>query len=104
MGASKGEIDTLQLRRKTFIDVVGDKPIDGYSGTDLNNGIWQRVPKTGEFAACFVLHNFLVEIGFVDWGAHAGRQVAVRCRARASGSVEVRLEGDGSPAAAHRCA
>ena len=37
MGSSKGEIDTLQLRRKTFIDVVGDREVDAYSGTDLQS-------------------------------------------------------------------
>lgn len=35
MGASKGEIDTLQLRRKTFLDVIGDRPVDDYSPSDL---------------------------------------------------------------------
>ena len=43
------------------------------AGIILNNGIWQRVPiKTGESATCFVLHNFLVEIGFVDWARKQG--------------------------------
>ena len=35
MGASKGEVDTLLLRRKTFLDVIGDRPVDDYSPSDL---------------------------------------------------------------------
>jgi integrase len=43
------------------------------AGIVLANGIWKRVPiKTGESATYFVLHNFLVEIGFVDWARAQG--------------------------------
>lgn len=43
------------------------------AGIILNNGIWQRVPiKTEESATYFVLHNFLVEIGFVEWARAQG--------------------------------
>ena len=35
MEVSKGEIKTLLLRRKIFIDVADDKAIDAYSETDL---------------------------------------------------------------------
>ena len=38
------------------------------SGVALVDGHWRRVPiKTGQSQTFFVLHNFLVEIGFVDW-------------------------------------
>lgn len=37
-------------------------------GIVLQNGAWQRVPvKTNESMVFFVLHDFLREIGFVDW-------------------------------------
>lgn len=43
------------------------------AGILLTNGIWQRVPiKTSESATYFVLHNFLVEIGFVEWARAQG--------------------------------
>ena len=36
-GAPKGELDTLSLRRKTFIDVVGDRSVDQYFPRDLQD-------------------------------------------------------------------
>lgn len=37
-------------------------------GIVIQGGVWRRVPvKTAESMSFFVLHNFLSEIGFVDW-------------------------------------
>ncbi|CDZ72565.1 Putative integrase/resolvase recombinase protein [Neorhizobium galegae bv. orientalis] len=49
------------------------------SGIVQNNGVWQRVPiKTDASASFFVLHNFLAEIGFVQWAKATGDQFLFR--------------------------
>ncbi|CDN94737.1 hypothetical protein [Agrobacterium tumefaciens] len=45
------------------------------SGIVQKDGVWQRVPiKTDASASFFVLHNFLSEIGFVQWAREQGDQ------------------------------
>lgn len=42
---------------------------------DSDTGIWKRVPiKTDQSATFFVLHDFLKEIGFVDWAMSQGER------------------------------
>ncbi|MDB5526063.1 MAG: hypothetical protein JWM58_3826 [Rhizobium sp.] len=42
-------------------------------GIVMNNGVWQRVPiKNSGSMTFYVLHNFLVEIGFVAWAKAQG--------------------------------
>ena len=66
-GAAWGCSSTCAARTKHGITVAQT------AGIILNNDIWERVPiKTGESPTYFVLHNFLVEIGFVDWARAQG--------------------------------
>lgn len=36
-GAAQSELDTLRLRRKTFLDVLGDRPVTDYFPSDLQS-------------------------------------------------------------------
>jgi integrase len=38
-GAGRGEVQTLELRLKTFLDVMGDRPVDDYFPTDLQTWV-----------------------------------------------------------------
>jgi len=56
------------IRKKDEVWVAQTKGIVEVKDETTGKSEWRRVPiKTGESMPYFVLHNFLVEIGFVDW-------------------------------------
>lgn len=65
----------LHLKGSDFREKFEGVWVAQTSGIVQKDGVWQRVPiKTGASASFFVLHNFLSEIGFVQWAKQHGDQ------------------------------
>lgn len=65
----------LHLKGEDFREKFEGVWVAQTSGIVQSNGKWKRVPiKNSASASFFVLHNFLIEIGFVQWAKERGDQ------------------------------